>query len=313
MAAVTQLDLSSARGFTKAVDWIRKSILLKAEPKPRILELDVKLSLRSSTDFGVITLFADTKNGYLFGFRGQDKTYVLRDDSQEHYVALLEKNGSGPVTVLHGVGSDHRSLGTFLPNKESSGMRGRMYVLAHLQDGARLASFSQSGGPVTESDVASAMSILVCMLAECARWPRIEHEFEKIYFGDNVKADEVFKVYDKARRIRDFASVFPNYLLKDRVEKLVKRANEVNELLPRLHSRTTAASMTNEALLELCLRNPASVPGAQQSAQRLREMCAELGLKPQSDPKRAAGILTEILSLCANEKAVHAAQAGVIG
>jgi hypothetical protein len=314
MVAVTQLDLSSARGFTQAVDWIRKSILLNTDSKPRVLELGVKLPLRSSTDFSVITLFVDTRNGYLFAFRGQDKTYILSDDSQEEYLALLTKNGSGPVAVLHGVGSDHRSLGTFLPNKDSSGMRCRMYAMANLQDAARLADFSQTTGPVTSFDVACAISILVCMLAECARWPHIERDFEKIYFGENVKADEVFKVYDKAKRIRDFAKVFPNYLLSDRVEKLVKRATETKELLSRLHSRMGANPMTDEALIELCLKAPDSVPaGDKDSVQRIRQICAELDLKLDVNPKGAANNMTEILSLCVNDRAVRAAQSGVVG
>lgn len=314
MAAVTQLDLSSARGFTQAVEWIRKSVLLNTDSKSRVLELDVKLSLRSSAEFSVITLFVDTKNGYLFAFRGQDKIYILRDDGQAEYFALLTKQGGEPVAVLHGVGSDHRSLGTFLPNKESSGMRGRTYALANLQDAARLADFSQTAGPVTGSDVACGMSILVCILAECARWPRVEREFEKIYFGETVKADEVFKVYDKAKRIRDFAEVFPNYLLGDRVEKLVKRAAEVRELLARLRLKMSANSMTDEALLALCLKTPPAVPGGDKEAvQRIREMCSELRLKADADPKEAAKSMSEILSLCGNDSAVRAAQAGVIG
>jgi hypothetical protein len=313
MAGVTQLDLTSARGFTEAVDWMRKNILPSTGSKPRVLELDVKLSLRSSTDFGVITLFVDTRNGYLFAFRGKDKTYILSDDSAEEYLALL-KTASAKVAVLHGVGSDHRSLGTFLPNKDSSGMRGRTYAMANLQDAARLNHFSQTTGSVTRPDVASAMSILVCMLAECARWPHIEREFEKIYFGESVKADEVFKVYDKAKRIRDFANAFPNHLLMDRVEKLVKRATETNDLLSRLHSNMGANAMPDQALIELCLKSSNSVPGGDKdSVDRIRKICAELGLKPDIDPKRAAINMTEILSLCANNPAVRAAQSGVIG
>ncbi|HEX4227517.1 MAG TPA: ribosome-inactivating family protein [Bryobacteraceae bacterium] len=315
MADVTQLDLSSVRGFTRAVDWIRRSILLNTGPKQRILELGVKLSLRSSAELGIITLFVDSKNGYLFAFRGRDKIYILRDDSQDEYLTLLKKNGSETVDVLPGVGSDHRSLGTFLPNKDSgAGMRGRTYALANLQDAARLADFSQTTGPVTEHDVAGAISVLVCMVAECARWPRIEREFEKIYFGENVKADEVFKVYDKAKRIRNYASVFPNYLLSDRIEKLVKRAVEVKELLSRLHAMMGASSMTDEALIELCLKAPKSVSGRNKdSLERLQRICSELGLMPDIDPKGAAEKVTGILDLCANDLAVRAAQSGVIG
>ena len=314
MAAVTQLDLTSAGGFTHAVDWIRKNILLNAQAKSRVFELDIKLLLRSSANFGVITLFVDTRNGYLFAFRGRDKRYVLRDDSQDEYIALLTRNGSGPVTVLQGVGSDHRSLGTFLPNKDSVGMRGRTFAMANLQDAARLTDFSQTTGSVTDYDVACAMSILVCMLAECARWPRVEREFEKIYFGENVKADEVFKLYDKDKRIRDFAKAFPNYLLSDRVEKLVKRATEAKELLSRLHSRAGANTMTDRALIEMCFQAPNSVPGGDKdSVQRIRKISAELGFSPDADSKAAANNMTEILSLCANERAVRAAQSGVIG
>jgi hypothetical protein len=158
------------------------------------------------------------------------------------------------------------------------------------------------------------MSILVCMLAECARWSHIEREFEQIYFGETVKADEVFKVYDKAKRIRDFASVFPNHVLSDRVEKLVKRATEVNDLLSRLHSKMGANALPDQALMELCLKAPDSVPGGDKdSVDRIRKICAELGLKPDVDPKSAAINMTEILSLCANKPAVRAAQSGVIG
>lgn len=309
MAALTQLDLSSVRGFTQSVDWVRKQILLKNKPKPRILELEVKLSLRSSPEFGVITVFVDSENGYLFGFRGQDKTYILRDDSQDEYEKLLKQAGNPAPAILRGVGSDHRSLGTFLPNKDSgAGMRGRTYVMANLQEAARLTEFSQSGGSVTESDVAGAISILVCMLAECARSPRIEREFEKIYFGDFAKADESFQVYDKAKRIRDLADVFPNHLLSERVEKLVKRANEMSGLLLRIRSRMGAKPLPDGDLIALCLHGSNSNPGGDKdSAHRVRIICNEL--KANSNPKT----MTEILSLCANEAAVRAAQAGVIG
>lgn len=186
--------------------------------------------------------------------------------------------------------------------------------MANLQDAARLTDFSQTTGSVTDCDVACAMSILVCMLAECARWPRVEREFEKIYFGENVKADEVFKLYDKAKRIRDFAKAFPNYLLSDRVEKLVKRATEAKELLSHLHSRAGANTITDSALIEMCFRAPNSVPGGDKdSVQRIRKISAELGFNPEADSKGAANNMTEILSLCANERAVRAAQSGVIG
>lgn len=308
MAPVTQLDLSSVHGFTQAVDWIRNNILLSDKPQQRIIALDVKLKLRSSPDFGLVTLFIDTENGYLFAFRGQDGAYILRDDRQNEYKGLLKQSGNGPVAVLRGVGSDHRSLGTFLPNKDSAGMRGRTYGMANLQDAARLAAFSQDHGPVTETDVAGAMSVLVCMLAECARWPRIQHEFEKIYFGENVKADEVFKVYDKARRIRELASVFRDYVLSYRVERLVKRANEVNELLARLRVKLPGCSLDDEELIKLCLHSPNGNPGGDKdSAQRIRMICTEL--KADTDPVK----VMEILSLCSNEQAVRAAQSGVVG
>jgi hypothetical protein len=287
------------------VDWIRKNILLKKQPKP-VLSLEIKLPLRNSPDFGLITLFVDTSNGYLFAFRGQDKTYILRDDRQDEYQALLRQTGNGTAAILHGVASDHRSLGTFLPKKGSAGMRGRSYAIAHLQGGARLAEFSADRGPVTESDVAGAMSLLVCMLAECSRWPRIEREFERIYFGENVQADEIFKVYDKAKRIRRLAEVFPNYLIADRVEKLVKRANEVNELLTALRTTLGGSPLENQALIGLCLGAPkGSVGGDKNSAERIRTICTEL--------KADAKTMAEILSLCSNEQATRAAQSGVIG
>lgn len=309
MASVTQLDLSSVHGFTQAVDWIRKNILLSDKPQQRILALDVKLKLRSSPDFGVVTLFIDTENAYLFAFRGRDKVYILRDDRQNVYESLLKQSGSGPVAVLSKVGSDHRSLGTLLPNTDSAGMRGRSYAMAHLQDAVRLANYSLDHGPITEFDVAESMSILVCMLAECARWPRIERAFQRIYFGENVQADEVFNVYGRAKRIRELASVFRDRDLdvSYRVERLVKRANELNELLARLRARP-GTPLDDRELIKLCLQSSNGNPGGDKdSAQRIRMICTEL--KADTDPQK----VMEILSLCANEQAVRAAQSGVVG
>ena len=305
MAAVKQLDLTSVQGFTQAVDWIRQNVTLKGEPE-RVLAVDVKLKLRGSAEVGLITLFIDSKNGYLFAFRGRDKAYILRDDNELNYLTGLKPVTNGPVELVERLGSDHRSLGTFLPNKDSSGMRGRRYVLENLQDAARLENFEKGTSRISEAEVAGAMSILVCMLAESARWPQVEREFEKIYFGGTAEADEVFKVYDKARRIRELATVFPDYVAAHRIERLVKRANEINELLPILRAKLGGNPSGDRELIELCLRtrngNPA---GHKHSTQRIRDICAEL--------KADANTMAEILSLCSNERAVLAAQSGVIG
>lgn len=305
MAAVKELDLTSVSGFTETVDWIRDNIILGNRAE-RIMQLDVKLSRRTSADSSQISLFVDTKNGYLFAFRGKDKIYVLKDDHQEEYQKLLKENGSGEAVILPGVGSDHRSLGTFLPNQESGGMRGRSYSMAHLQDSEKLSAFSRSGGAITESDVAQAVSVLVCMLAECSRWPSVEQRFQRIYFGENVKADEIFKVYDRAKRILRLADIFPNHRAADRIEKLVKRAEEVKELLARMRTKGADSALTDEMLIHLCLKDPNSKSARDKdAAQRICDICLQL--------KADAHTMAEILTLCSNEQAVRAAQVGVVG
>ncbi len=313
MAAVVQFDLSTVRGFTRAVDWIRKNVLLKSEDQPQVVEAEVTLPLRKPSEAKTITLFMDRKNGYIFAFRGEDKTYVLKDDKADEYVRMLSKNGGGTVTLLPNVGSDHNSLGTFVPNKGRAGVRGRIYAMANLQDSSRLAHFSFQTGPVTTGDVAGAISTLVCMLAECARWPQMEHQFEKIYFGEKAQADEVFREWAKAKRIRDLAAIFPHYLLGDRVEKLVKRASDARDTIAQLRKPTNGnAAMTNKEFVGLCFRVPNAVSGVdKESMQRLTTIRAELKL--DSDAKRAAEALIEIMDLCADEAAVRAARSGPIG
>jgi hypothetical protein len=72
--------------------------------------------------------------------------------------------------------------------------------------------------------------------------------------------------------------------------------------------------MPDQALIELCLKTANSVPGGDKdSVERIRKICTELGLRPDVDPKSAAINMTEILSLCANNPVVRAAQSGVIG
>lgn len=298
--AVHELDLTTIFGLESTADWIRGRVLL-VSPAVAMLELVVLLPAEGGPP-GRVSIFMDPGNAYVVGFRGRDRTVYLLDENSAVTAQRLRTAGllpanENPVT-LHGLGTSHRELGTFGP-RHGAGHHGRTFHLTDLGRAARLSEFSSQSTAVTLAQVRDALSILVCMTSECARSFMVERSFERLYWLERVQADDAMQSYDQAVRITRYAEVFPNLVLADRIEKLDRRAREVEELSQSFE----AAGQNRRALILAGWAPPAR--GERPEVQRLREMVRELHLTTVDQ-------LTEVVSLCRNRDAVRAAMGGVL-
>jgi hypothetical protein len=178
-----------------------------------------------------------------------------------------------------------------------------MYCLADLQNAAKLTDFARTSGPVTYDDVRGALSILVCMIAESARSNLVLRDFEQLYFGEHVQADDVVQYYDNAKRITAYANVFRNPILTDRIEKLEKRAAELSALWAAVQDQVQA---DKKEFFRLAIAGgvPQKPPNMANAAIRIREIARELNAGAED--------LCEILSLCSKPTALRAARYGVV-
>jgi len=303
-----ELDLSSVRGFIATAEWMRRNILL-AEPDVQMLQLNVMLSRGDSAEKKIVAIFLDTSSAYVIGFRGKGKVFVLGDAGQCAIAKLRTAQLIGPnekPEVLKRIETGHRSLGTFQRRDGVPGMRGSVYHLANLQNAAKLADFSGSDtGPVTYDDVRSALSILVCMIAESARSNLILRNFERLYFGESVEADDVVQYYDNAKRILGYAYRIEKrrvMALTDRIEKLEKRAKELFALWASVQAHAEKKEFFRLAIAGAAPQNP---PNMAEAAIRVQQIANELDGASADD-------LCDIMSLCSKPTALRAARGGII-
>ncbi len=251
----------------------------------------------------------DPMDAYIVGFRGRDGIYVLRDPGKDIASRLKQAKliGNDETPRVLNIGTDHRSLGTFRPVSGSAGMRPREFDAMDLRRISRLSDFSENSQAVSYSDVCDAISLLVCLIAESARARMVELSFQGLYYNKRVRADEAFQSYDQAKQITRFANrLFPNPVLAYRVEKLKKRATEIDSLLERARhlakiAKFDAREFTSRALAGTAPEQPKELVSA---AFRLREMAQEL--------RTNADEMLRIVYLCSNEHAVRAAMYGVV-
>jgi hypothetical protein len=305
------LDLSSPVGFTQATEWVCNAVLL-SQPAAPMLELDLRVAAQTKTsEERRATIFMDSKDGYVVGFRGKDAVYLLSDPERDIEAKLREAKLIGkdekPVTLK--VRTDHKSLGTFEQVWSGSGFEGRTFGIADLYNSGKLSGFSVNQGEVTYDDVRNSLSLLTCMTVESARSRTVELGFQRIYNHDRVRPDTVMQSYDQAKRITAYAELFPNHVLADRVEKLENRARELGDLVKSVQrdlglskDRFRRQDFLDQAIKGTVSKGPESVARA---GARVREIAIELDIKDGSK-------LGEIMSLCSNKDAVRAAKGGVL-
>lgn len=296
------IDLRDPISYTASVDWIRQNVVLKETKQGFVLRLNVLLPSAS------VTLFMEPANHYIMGFQGKDKIYLLDDSASDQFKSRLQTQIKGAqVTILTGLSSQHGPQGLATFRRTKNGVVGVVFKREDLERVARLSTYSRESESTYEH-LRRPLSLLVCMISESARIPIMQRDFTNMYYGHEVVADEAIRSYDDAKFLISIAlRVFPLYPPNRAVEKLQKRAAELDSLLTAIQS----SAGTNERLQAVSvLLKGGTLAGSDrvtQQIKRFRDMCAELR------PANAPETITQIISTCKSESAVRAARQGVEG
>jgi len=300
--STADVDLRDPISYTASIEWIRRNVVLKETTKESLLRLNVLLPAAS------VTLFMDPAHHYILGFQGKDKIYLLDDPASNRFKDQLESQIKGvQVTILTGLSSQHgpQGLGTFQPTK--NGHVGVIFRREDLECVARLSTYSRKTESTYEH-LRRPLSLLVCMIAESARIPIMQRDFTNMYYGHNVVADEAIRSYVDAKFLISTAiRVFPRYPPNLAVEKLQKRAAELDSLLTAIQAAAETRERIKIVSVLLGRGTPAGGGRVTEQIRRFREMCAEL--QPANTPET----ITQIISTCKSGSAVRAAKQGVEG
>ncbi|MBN9664064.1 MAG: hypothetical protein J0H49_38040 [Acidobacteria bacterium] len=211
---VVDLDISSAKSYISSMGVLRQAITLGREKAPGLI-----LILRVQLLYGGrVTLYMKVSNLYIIAF-GTSPVFALADASED-VPATLRTSGAVPKEVKIqklALGSDHGALGT----------EGSEFGLGDLAQCSSLALFD---GSQSFNMIRKPLSLLVCLLAEGARflevqntfagisrksgeyWPRVQPN-EGLYASmsvggqagtDNISISGVVWVWQKASRLRRY-------------------------------------------------------------------------------------------------------------
>lgn len=213
---VVDLDISSAKSYISSMGVLRQAITLGRERSPGLI-----LILRVQLLYGGrVTLYMKVSNLYIIAF-GTGPVFALAD-ATEDVPATLRSSGAVPKeTKIQklALGSDHGALGT----------EGSEFGLGDLAQCSSLALFD---GSQSFSMIRKPLSLLVCLLAEGARflevqnsfagisrksgeyWPKVQPN-EGLYASmsvggqsgtGNISISGIVWVWQKASRLRRYAS-----------------------------------------------------------------------------------------------------------
>jgi len=295
-----QLDLSSVAGHAAAVEWIRNNVVLRSEETAGILKLTVSLEPNGHA----VTLFMNAADHYIMGFQGLDKIYLLRDDHRDEFKKLLISRKFAAADQVDDelvLGADHNSLRTLQER----------FTRADLVGAARLARFSRSKS--NSEEVRRPLSLLICMIAECARLRSMEWTFRGIYenLDRPVRADEAIQSWKDAVDIVRLANKhFPTYPRVYAVEKLAKRAAELRTLWDQIVLAVGPFANEKAAKQQVIDGVPAlgRWGAVAYQVQRFADMSGELSVDGR---KATAEEISFIMTACQNETALYAAREGV--
>jgi hypothetical protein len=264
---------------------------------------------------GAVTLFMNASDQYIMAFQGADMIYVLQDQNSQRFKTSLEKEQGGKqaVKILGWLAAGHgqHGLGTFQRN--DSGLRAAVYRRPDLDSAACLSTYSERANNVRHESLRAALSLLVCMISESARHPMLQNDFTSMYFDMAVVADEAIRSYDDAKYLLRLAhSIFPQYPRRLAVEKLQKRASELNDLLAALQGGVSHPD-PKRLLVEIAEgRMKSANPSSSDHAKRLRHIAQELSFFDPTRPDRFdPNQITQLISTCKSESAIRAAKQGV--
>lgn len=296
MAAV-ELDLSSVDAHAKTAEWIRNNVVLKRPDENAVLELRVKLPQDS------VTLYMDTRNGYILGFRGSgNRLFVLKDEHSADFVdrlrkaGLLEKDEQWHDAKL---GADHPSLKTLASIANP-------FTADELRRAGQINQFGSGEKMRTAEDLQRPLSLLVCLIAESARLNVMEVEFRKLYYAGHARADKAIQCWDKAVRITEMANEHVHHLERwYRVEILAKRAVEMDDLIERIVDAAGEGPNRQKWIQEVIDgKFETKDKLVAENVKRLAQMARQLNVTTSNR-------LTEIVSACRDADAVWAAKCGV--
>lgn len=290
------LNFTDPASYRQAVEWVRGNVVLKNNVKGAILQLDLAFPQDS------VTVFMNPQNHYILAFQGADGIYVLDDPHSAQFGKDLEAavKGSKP-TILKGLSGSHgvNGIQTFM---DRANVRDANFKLRHI---AEVRHLSQYRAKQPYAPLRKPLSLLVCMIAESARFPMMQRDFERMYFGSEVLADEAVQSYSTAKALRQQAlKTFPEYRSPEAVTKLVNRATELEELLKRLETLRKTAN--RQTLITSILTGGKQILGSPsiEDTNRFCTLCKELSLTTARE-------VTTLISQGKNGMAVRAAKEGV--
>ena len=290
------LNFADPASYRQAVEWVRANVVLKNNVKGAILQLDLAFPQ------GSVTVFMNPQNHYILAFRGADGIYILDDAHSAQFQKDLEATLKGSkTTILKGFSGSHGYGGiqTFAPEVA---IRDRNFNLKHIAEVRHLSEY-RAKGPY--APLRKPLSLLVCMIAESARFPMMQRDFERMYFGSEVLADEAVQSYSTAKALRQQAlRAFPEYRSPEAVTKLVNRATELEELIRRLETLRKTAN--RQTLITSLLSGGKQMLGSPsiEDTNRFCTICKELSLTTARE-------VTTLISQSRNKMAVRAAKEGV--
>lgn len=290
------LNFTDPASYRQAVEWVRGNVVLKNNVKGAVLQLDVAFPQDK------VTVFMNPKNHYILAFQGADGIYILDDPHSIQFQKDLEATLKGSkTTILKGFSGSHGYGGiqTFAPKVS---IRDRNFKLRHIAEVRHLSQYVAKGA---YEPLRKPLSLLVCMVAESARFPMMQRDFERMYFGSEVLADEAVQSFRTAQALREQAlTAFPEYRSPEAVAKLVNRATELEELLKRLEALRKTAS--RQELITSILAGGKQIVGSPsvEDTNRFRELCKELSLTTSRQ-------VTTLVTQCKNQMAVRGAKEGV--
>ena len=300
---VAELNLRDPASYTTSIDWIRDNVVFKNNVKGPVLQLIVSLP------GGDVSLYMNPANHYIMAFRGRDKIYVLKDrDSEKFKNDLQSQIKDVEIEILHGLSAAHtaRGLGTFKDQDHRT--RATVFSIHDLESVSRLSTYSRESGATYEL-LKRPLSLLICMIAESARIPMMQRDFANMFHGHDVVADEAIQSYDDAKYLMTLArDLFPDYPRALGVEKLQKRAVELDALLAKIQAAVSVTDRKKMIADLLNGRTPSDSRLVAEEIKRFRDICAVLS----KTPKMNADDITQLISTCKSNSAVRAAKQGVV-
>jgi len=304
-----ELDLSDPVLYWDGVEWLRSNVVLKPSGNLGVIELDIRLPLEQRA-----TLFANTKDLYILGFQGADRVYLLDDPLSPQFEKLLKQHlgVDSQTRILKGLSSQHGEYGLGTFQKQGEWNKGRKFHKSDVKFVNQLAKYSLG---VNYEALRTPLSLLVCIIAESARFPMLQMAFTNMFeYGHEVIASDAIRSYADARfLIRVSLIAFSLDPRRQAVERLRKRAAELDSILEVLDLPESTPNRQTQLQQALDGRLSSHSSKQEHATEELRRVAKDLKV---NDIARAlempqAEVITQLVTTCKNDSAVFAAKEGI--